>query len=102
MYRREITPVQFAYWLQGALEIEEITTLSDLQITKIRKKLNDVIDRNGYIQQIWLMLAILPPTEATIAIQQIQSDIFIHDIDPTYDGDQEFFHAVHQGKAEPN
>jgi hypothetical protein len=101
MQRRNITPTQFAYWLQGALEIEEIKTLSENQIAKIRQRLDDVVERDGYCSSIWLMLAILSPSKATDAIKQIQSDTFVHDIDPTYDGDQQFFHRLHYGEEEP-
>ena len=85
--------------MQGALEIGDLTAFSDQQIMLIRRRLNDVKERTPYISTIWLTLALADPVTAFEEIKKLQYDIFVHDIDPTYDGDQDQFMAIHNGEA---
>jgi hypothetical protein len=101
VYRRNFDPRQFAYWLQGAIEIAELEGFTEDHIMMIRRRLNDIPKRDQYASTIWLILAICSPDEAFKAINKIQYDIFVHDIDPTYDADQDFLHDVHDGKVVP-
>ena len=100
MNRRPFDNVEFAYWLQGALEIADLQSLSEQQVMTIRRRINNVQSRNHYVSNIWLTLALLDAPSALLEIKKIQHQKFIHDIDPTYDGDQEHFNAVHEGRAD--
>jgi hypothetical protein len=42
MYRRDTTTFEYAYWLQGALEISQATTLTPSQIARMWRKLFDI------------------------------------------------------------
>lgn len=98
MHRREFSNVDFAYWVQGAIEIGEITTLSDKQVMMIRRRLNDIPKLDKFSGSVFLLLAMCTPQEAFDGINKELQKKFIHDIDPSYDGDQEFFNDVHSGK----
>ncbi len=99
MHRRTFTNVHFAYWLQGALEIANLQGFSDAQVQTIRRRINDVENRDPDTQTIWLMLALSPADEAFPIIKQLQYEKFLHDIDPTYAGNQEFLCDIHDGKV---
>ena len=99
MHRRTFSNNEFAFWLQGALEISDMTCFTEEHVMLIRQRLNDVKDRDNYTSSIWLTLALLPPDQAFEEIIKLQHNTFVHDIDPTYDGDQEHFQAVHDGKV---
>ncbi len=140
MYRRDTNIFEYAYWLQGALEISQAETLSPRQVTLMRRKLYDIAgfeaeltrllgdvteeeltagtlsadqalglharraelpDDMKYPVQMWLTLTISTPESAFKIVNGIQQKIFIHDIDPTYDGDQDYFHAVRRGEIDP-
>ncbi len=140
MYHRDFTVFEFAYWLQGALEISATDMLLDSQIELIKRRLSDVpkFDEDlrfvlgdltadqlaktnltydeavafqkrkeqantdtRYLIHIWFILTVEKSFEAFQTINDIQQSIFIHDIDPTYEGDQEYFHAVHRGEIDP-
>jgi hypothetical protein len=140
MYRRDTTTFEYAYWLQGALEISQATTLTPSQIARMRRKLFDiegfetellrllqgvteeelaegrlseeqalgirarraeVPEGLKYPVQMWLTLTISTPDDALRIINTFQHRIFTHDIDPTYDGDQDYFHAIHRGEIDP-
>ncbi len=98
MHRRPFTTNEFAYWLQGALEIGEIECLTREQVRRILRRMNDIPVKDLYATMVWTVLATYPLEKATGMVQYIQEQLFIHDIDPTYEGDQEFFHAVHRGE----
>ena len=97
MNRRLFTPTQFAYWLQGVFEIGEIDALTKDQAMIIRRRLNDVKDKQPYIVLLWAVLATQSLSVATSELRKLQNNIFVHDIDPSYEGDQEFFHDLHTG-----
>lgn len=101
MHRRDINSRQFAFWLQGALEIADLEQFTEQQIIKIRRKLNDIPVRDSYASTVWLILALCQPKDAFTAIKKMQYDLFVHDIDPSYDGDQIFLQEVHDGKITP-
>ena len=98
----ELESVAFCYWLQGAIEIGEITTFTTEQAEKISQLLakKAIKDHNVFTLQTLLLLRSLPPEIAFVHIHRELQQIFIHDIDNSYEGDQDFFHLVHQGKAE--
>jgi hypothetical protein len=140
MFRRPFTVFEFAYWLQGALEISGMTGFTQGQVEAITRRLGDIDSFDAalaaflgsvgvedfsdshldvaalrglqerkaqvaeglrYPLQIWITLHLKDGEAAFTAINAAQQKIFIHDIDPTYEGDQDYFHAVHRGEREP-
>ncbi len=97
MHRRLFSPVEFAYWLQGAFEIGEIETFTSAQIRCIQQRMNDIPEKDGYSLALWKVLATFPPGQATEILRYMLNEVFIHDIDPTYEGDQQFLRHVHDG-----
>jgi hypothetical protein len=98
----DLEPVAFCYWLQGAIEIGEITTFTAEQAAIIRQALEKkaIAEHNVFTLQSLILLRTLPPEIAFVHIRRELQQIFIHDIDNSYEGDQQFFHLVHTGKAE--
>jgi hypothetical protein len=100
---------QFAYWLQGAMEIGPITTFSDLQVTRILEALTSLCEpMDSFAQMVHATLHGLRGSAEPAALQAAFSAIyaplqakFIHDVDPSYAGDQEFYHLVHRGLVSP-
>ena len=97
MLLRDLSTTEFAYWLQGAFEISGCGTLSEEQVEKIMQRLCSLkeLDQhtfcNGYI------LTHYEIESASAGVRKLQNELFVHDIDPSYAGDQDFFHAVHRG-----
>jgi hypothetical protein len=100
MNRRPFTAVEFAYWLQGAIEIGLIDTFDERQILAIKRRINDVVARDRLVFTIWLLINLAPPEAAFREVREQLARTFVHDIDPTYDGDQEQFKVIHDGAAE--
>lgn len=98
----DLDPVAFCYWLQGAIEIGGITTFTAEQAEKICRSLERIEIKNHIVftLQSLILLRGLPPEIAFVHIRRELQQRFIHDIDNSYEGDQDFFHLVHQGKAE--
>jgi hypothetical protein len=58
-------------------------------------------ERQRFGFTIWLLLNIAPPAAAFKAVRAQLAQTFVHDIDPTYDGDQEEFKLLHdEGRNE--
>ncbi len=66
----------------------------------LKKRKEEANNETQYAIQIWLLLVLRPIDQAFKMINDIQQSIFIHEIDPTYEGDQEYFHAVHRGEID--
>jgi len=96
--RRQFSNCDFAYWLQGAIEIDGLKGFNETQITLIRRRLNDIPKKDAFSGTVWLLLATCEPQIAFDKINQELQKKFIHDIDPSYDGDQAYFYDVHDGK----
>src|SRR5262245_31808050 len=79
--------VEFCYWLQGAIEIGELTTLTGEQAATIRHVIATAKERNGFLIGIHFALAYFPPHEAFAYINKDLQAAFLHEIDPTYEGD---------------
>lgn len=94
-----MTTWEFAYWLQGALEIGEPESFTDEQIAIIRRRIATATPQDSYAFTIAFVLDRCVHKDMMEVIKKLQNDIFIHDIDPSYEGDQEFLHAVHRGEA---
>jgi hypothetical protein len=100
MNRRSFTAFEFAYWLQGAIEIGLIDTFNERQVLAIKRRINDVETRDRLVFTVWLLLNMAPPAAAFKAVRDQLACTFVHDIDPTYNGDQEHFKLIHDGAAE--
>lgn len=98
MNRRPFSNVDFAYWLQGAIEIDELSEFTDEQVKLIRRRLNNISQKDAFSGAVWLALAVHNKEEAFEIINKELQKKFIHDIDPSYDGDQEHFQNIHDGK----
>lgn len=96
----ELEPSAFCYWLQGAIEIGGLETLSRKQAGRVFRTLANMEKHNVFTLQSLLLLGSMPPEIAFVHINRELQKVFIHDIDNSYEGDQEFFHLLHQGKAE--
>jgi hypothetical protein len=93
--------VEFCYWLQGAIEIGGLTTFTPEQAALIRHVSRNARERNGFLIGIGFALSHLSPGEAFVPINEDLQAMFLHEIDPTYEGDQEHLLAVHRGETEP-
>jgi hypothetical protein len=100
MNRRPFTAREFTYWLQGAIEIGQLEAFDDRQIIAIKRRINDVVERDRLVFTIWLLLNMAPPAAAFKAVRAQLAQTFVHDIDPNYEGDQEQFRLIHDGGAE--
>ena len=94
----ELEPQAFCYWLQGSIEIGELTTFDAQQARIVLRTLSNVKNHNVFTLQALLLIGSLPPHAAFVHINSQLQQMFIHDIDNSYGGDQEFLHLVHTGK----
>ena len=94
-----MTPVEFCYWLQGAIEIGGVTSLTCEQERLILAQLMCVEPHSVFTLQTFLLLSYFPADAIFGSIKEELQKVFIHDIDPTYEGDQQYFHDLHSGKA---
>src|SRR5215467_10014036 len=94
-----MTPTEFCYWLQGAIEIGGLETVSNDQAALIHEKLLTVAPHNVFTLTVFLLLHYFPPQLIFDEIRKELQTMFIHDIDPSYEGDQQYFHDLHVGKA---
>ena len=100
MIRRKLTDTLFAYWLQGAFEIGEWDCLDDERVRMIHHRINDIENPGRLAVTCRMMLWTCSKEDALRGMRDLLSDIFIHDIDPSYDGDQELFHRIHRGEQQ--
>jgi hypothetical protein len=100
-YLDKLSSVDFCYWLQGAIEIADLRGYTKEQAAKIKETIRRVDKPNGFVIGVNFALSFYPPEEAFKKIHKDLQAIFVHDIDPTYEGDQAHLLAVHQGKEEP-
>jgi hypothetical protein len=96
-----LTFVEFCYWLQGAIEIGGLTTFTTEQVARIKLVLNEATERTGFMIGVGFALSSHTPDEAFQYVNKDLQAMFLHEIDPTYEGDQEHLLAVHQGRKEP-
>lgn len=94
----ELEPVAFCYWLQGAIEIGELTSFTQRDASLILKTLTNVSPHNLFTMQALLMLGSMPPEVAFVHINRELQQMFHHVIDNSYDGDIDFQHRVHRGE----
>jgi hypothetical protein len=87
----------------GSITEEQILTknLSAEEAVALKKRKETANEDTKYAMQIWFVLGLRKTDEAFAMINTMQQSIFIHDIDPTYEGDQDYFHAVHRGEIDP-
>jgi hypothetical protein len=96
-----LTFVEFCYWLQGAIEIGGLTAFTNEQAAIVKQVLGTTTELNGFLIGIGFALQYYPPNEAFAYINRDLQATFLHEIDPTYEGDQEHLLAVHRGEEEP-
>lgn len=96
-----MTPPEFCYWLQGAIEIGGLQRIDDRQKQLIMERLNQVDEVRPFHIAAEYIFNHYPLDIAFPAISKELQRIFQHDIDPNYEGDQEFLYAVHQGEVTP-
>jgi hypothetical protein len=99
MNRRSFSPCDFAYWLQGAIEIGLLEGFDEQMILTIKRRINDVKAKDRFVFTTWLLLNLCTPSDAFAAINAELQKTFIHDIDPSYDGDQAHFQRIHDGDS---
>jgi hypothetical protein len=92
-----LPPCEFAYWLQGAIEIAQISGFDKEMIVTIKRRINDVKVKDRFVFTTWLLLNLCAPAHAFAAINKELQKKFIHDIDSSYDGDQAHFQRIHDG-----
>ena len=88
---------QLAYWLQGYFEIAGTEDLSEDQFTAIANVANKV-EKQGTLSHFILDLAVNNgKADNGPALAKKLHEIFVHDIDPSYEGDQNQFNGLHNG-----
>lgn len=95
---RPLSAFEFAYWLQGAIEIEGLSSLTSEQAQKVVEVAKQVEGNDPFVFFTKLMLSMQGPAGFDAINRELQKK-FIHDIDPSYEGDQEHFHAIHRGEV---
>lgn len=83
---------QFAYWLQGYFEIAGTEKLTDAQLLKIAGAAAKVEQKGPLTRFVLDNIAV---NAAGHKIAKFLNDTFIHDIDQTYEGDQDEFNDIH-------
>ena len=96
----ELETAAFCYWLQGAIEIGEMTNFTAEHAAKVFCALKRIKHHTVFTLQSLILIQTLPPEVAFFHINNELQQIFIHVIDTVYEGNQEFFSDVHQGKVE--
>ena len=98
-----------AYWLQGANEIGGLEEYSLEQCETIAKKIEMVETEERGELALFVLDTVncirgFPPSdnpkEYFTNLAKFLNQTFRHDIDPTYEGDQELFGKVHRGLVE--
>jgi hypothetical protein len=98
-----------AYWLQGANEIGELKEYSLEQCEAIAEKIEMVKEEERGELALFALNTVnairgFPPSpdpkECFTRLAKFLNQTFRHDIDPTYEGDQEYFGKVHRGLVE--
>lgn len=96
----ELDPVGFSYWLQGAIEIGGLSSFTPEQAKMVYRTLANCSSHNLFTLQALLLIQYMPPHVAFTHINRELQNSFIHDIDNSYEGDQEFFNLVHKGEKQ--
>lgn len=91
---------EFYYWLQGAIEIGEMKGASPEQAKIIVEKSKAVQEQNWFTFTAFHSLQLCDLNEAFAFLRAELQKIFKHEVDPSYEGDQQFQLDVHQGKIE--
>lgn len=94
-----MTAKEFCYWLQGALEIGGLQAPSAEQRDAILRQLLTVWPHDVFTLSSALLLRFCALPEAFATVREELQKVFVHDIDPSYDGDQEFLQQLHEGKT---
>jgi len=92
---------EFCYWLQGAIEIGGMKSIDERRAELIYEKLNLVNQLHYFTKATKTILEDYPFEVGFPAIHDELQKFFQHDIDPSYEGDQKLFHAVHRGEVDP-
>ncbi len=95
-----LSAVEFCYWLQGAFEIGQINKFTDEQASIVKHKLSEVQHDNAFTFSAKTLFAMFPHEQMFDTMYKDLQAIFMHDIDPSYEGDQNAFSEIHQGKKE--
>lgn len=97
----KLTPQEFCYWLQGAIEIGGMREINASVRSNILDKLLHLTCKHPFTFacQMTLELCGDDPRAFTVIYEELQK-IFLHEIDPTYEGDQHFLLAVHRGDVD--
>jgi hypothetical protein len=94
-----MTATDFCYWLQGAIEIGGLQAPSAEQRDAILRQLLAVWPHDVFTLSSALLLRFYALPEAFATVREELQKVFLHDIDPSYDGDQEFLQQLHEGKT---
>ena len=98
MIRAQLTSInELCYWLQGAIEIGQLTTYTPEQAAIMKERLMSFCGHDDFSFRLLLTLTFFHPDVAFPLIRDRLAARFRHDIDPTYEGDQEILMGIHQG-----
>ena len=94
--------VEFAYWLQGAIEIGTLTDFSKAQKDLIINMLGSLAEESEltFVLRNLFKKSYGHPELFSVVNKELQAK-FLHEIDPSYEEDQQFLLDVHQGKKGP-
>jgi hypothetical protein len=95
----KITIAEFCYWLQGAIEIGDLDRITPEQAQLIHNRLAQLERQNYFTASVKTIIEHYPLDSGFSAISEELQRMFKHHIDPSYEGDQEFFLGVHEGKS---
>jgi hypothetical protein len=94
-----LTRVQFCYWLQGAIEIGGLSKIDQRQYELIISRLEQIDEHGPFTAAAYFLLKTEDKDKVFPFLNQKLQEVFLHVIDPSYEGDQAYFHALHQGTA---
>ena len=92
-----MSPAEFCYWLQGAIEIGALDSVDRQKALMIIERLRTVERHNVFTLSSLMMFVHYEPQSVFKEVRKSLQEMFIHDIDPSYEGDQEYFHDLHKG-----
>lgn len=95
------TDRDLAYWLQGFFEIGGSSDLPAETLKKVAKRINEM-PVHGELAKFIMGTVFDNGFEGQgPAIAKKLSEMFVHEIDPTIEGDQKELRSIHEGKIPP-
>ena len=97
----KLSPVEFSYWLQGAIEIGSLGSFTKEQAELMLRRAESLKKADAFIATVILLNKMFSHDKIFETINKDLQAKFIHEIDPSsYDGDQQYFQDIHDGKIE--